>query len=582
MIENRVGPPLSGIPEFAAPKEAARAPRGDKSGSFGKALDDSMRAPRGSPPPKVERPLRETKETEALAPPVEPRMTAREKAIQKFMDSIESEFGIQPTEIVGAMALLDPEKLAASPEATAVELVESFGLEEEDADQVLAMYGALLTELRIIDNQSMMRPLPPVTDALPQTGDFKQRHAFAHDRRMARNDSVDKLNQKFWMTGAGAARMPAEAPVVMAKDSGWAHSQMDPMMRAGFEDPMMDPVLPEGMDEALPVMRDGPALQPQPMDPRKMAQLEEALGPQPQKPSPMSAAGFMATAMPRSGQPVEASAPLTENAPALKALGSEFSAPVAPMETSSFETSAEDFQSGFGDGESSDSGGESASGGAHDSDIMSLKAAPQPLKLEDVAAALRTNAAPVAATATGAAMTADQTEASVKQIMNQAQYLIKKGGGEMKVQMTPEGMGQIQLKVLVQDGKVNVQMAAETSEAKKAIESSLPELRSSLAAHKLSMDHVKVDVVSGPSTDTASRNDMQSGADSGREGTRQFWNQFQEQFGNRSRNDGFWDVPHLKGYQRTNSRDPLQPMEGESRVASRKVEGKGSGLNLVA
>ena len=147
--------------------------------------------------------------------------------------------------------------------------------------------------------------------------------------------------------------------------------------------------------------------------------------------------------------------------------------------------------------------------------------------------------------------------------------------------MSPEGLGQVHLKMAIHDGKVNLQMATETPEAKQAIESGMSDLKSSLAAHKLSVDHVKVDVVSGSSAGSAADNSQQSfNQQAQRDSTRQFWNQFQENFGNRSRDEGLTDAPGLKGYG-AQRRDPLAPVEGTT-SASRSVEGKGSGLNLVA
>lgn len=179
----------------------------------------------------------------------------------------------------------------------------------------------------------------------------------------------------------------------------------------------------------------------------------------------------------------------------------------------------------------------------------------------------------------------EQKEMNVQQLMNQAQYLIKKGGGEVKVQMNPEGLGQIHLRVQLEGGKVNLQMAAETPEAKKTIESGLAELKSSLAAHKLSVDNVKVDVVNSSSSDVATQNQSRNQSDMSnpnqRDNTRQFWNHFQEQFGNRSYRDNLYDVNNEKGYG-SRKRDPLQPLSDASSVEARKVSGKGDGLNLVA
>src|SRR5690606_6377287 len=50
-----------------------------------------------------------------------------------------------------------------------------------------------------------------------------------------------------------------------------------------------------------------------------------------------------------------------------------------------------------------------------------------------------------AATAPAIETTPEDNEANIREIMNQAQYLVKKGGGEVNVKMTPEGMGDIQL-----------------------------------------------------------------------------------------------------------------------------------------
>jgi flagellar hook-length control protein FliK len=152
----------------------------------------------------------------------------------------------------------------------------------------------------------------------------------------------------------------------------------------------------------------------------------------------------------------------------------------------------------------------------------------------------------------------------------------------MKVEMTPEGMGTIHLKVMLQDGKVNMQMSADTQEAKKTIESSLAELKTSLAAHKLSVENVKVDVVNSTSTDTATQNQTNMNGQHQRDQqTRQFWNQFNDNFGSQGRQESLMAFQQAnRGYGK--QRDPLQPIETASKASGRTVEGKGSGINLVA
>lgn len=152
----------------------------------------------------------------------------------------------------------------------------------------------------------------------------------------------------------------------------------------------------------------------------------------------------------------------------------------------------------------------------------------------------------------------------------------------MKVEMTPEGLGKINMKVLVQDGKVNVQMAADTQEAKKTLESGLSELKNSLAAHKLSMDHVKIDVVSGANTDNSAQNQMNQNNPGARDQARQFWNNFGDNFGSGKQDrSGFSDIPSLRGYPRPRSDKGIEPVETAS-VNKYAAAGKGKGLNLVA
>ncbi len=84
----------------------------------------------------------------------------------------------------------------------------------------------------------------------------------------------------------------------------------------------------------------------------------------------------------------------------------------------------------------------------------------------------------------------DADEANLKEILNQAQYLVTKGGGEVSVKMTPEGMGEVQLKIMMENGKMNLEMNTQDKNVQKLIQDSLSDLKSSLAAHQISVDHV--------------------------------------------------------------------------------------------
>lgn len=94
---------------------------------------------------------------------------------------------------------------------------------------------------------------------------------------------------------------------------------------------------------------------------------------------------------------------------------------------------------------------------------------------------------------------AEDKTVNIQNLIKQAQVIIKEGGGEMKLEMSPEGMGQVNLKVAVENGQVNIQMITQNKEAKKMIEEGLSELKASLAAHKLQVDTLKVDLSDGVS-----------------------------------------------------------------------------------
>lgn len=130
----------------------------------------------------------------------------------------------------------------------------------------------------------------------------------------------------------------------------------------------------------------------------------------------------------------------------------------------------------------------------------------------------------------------ENREANIDDIMNQAQYLVKKGGGEVSVKMSPEGMGEVHLKVLLQDGKLNIEMQTQDKHVKKLIEESLSDLKSGLAAHRLSLEHVKVDTVNATNADNNMQfqSNLNHGGSEGR--AQELWNGFQQSMNNQSGN----------------------------------------------
>lgn len=169
--------------------------------------------------------------------------------------------------------------------------------------------------------------------------------------------------------------------------------------------------------------------------------------------------------------------------------------------------------------------------------------------------------------------TPGQESSNVKELINQAQFMIKKGGGEMKVRLTPEGLGEVAMRVNVRDGQVSVEMITESNEAKSLIEKGLGDLKATLASHKLNVDHIKVDLAQNTAKDF-----QQQHENAGRHQAQQFMEEFRQD--NQQWRQSFYDVPGAKAY-KSQTRDEadnsyLTPQ------SSRKSGSSSRRLDLVA
>lgn len=175
--------------------------------------------------------------------------------------------------------------------------------------------------------------------------------------------------------------------------------------------------------------------------------------------------------------------------------------------------------------------------------------------------------------------TSQEEQENVRELMRQAQVMLKRGGGEMSMELKPEGMGQVKLKVSVVDGNVNVQMLTESESAKSLLEKGLGELKANLASHQLKVDTLRVDV----GQDIQKQMDQNSGQQNQqREQARQFAQDFMGSFRDDRQQfrDGLVGTPGLRGYGRAQRRAAMEP---EPVVASQARKSDGAKrLNLVA
>lgn len=162
---------------------------------------------------------------------------------------------------------------------------------------------------------------------------------------------------------------------------------------------------------------------------------------------------------------------------------------------------------------------------------------------------------------------------NMSSIIREARAIVDDGGGSMEIHLQPEGLGKVQLKVAVHEGRINVEMMTDNPAAKKALEEGLFEVRNALEGQKLLVETLKVEMGQNVQKDfTDMRDHMQE------QKNRDFAQDFLEQFrqGRENRFGGLID----------RFRNSPAPMgDSELKLTRRNPyaeSGKGRTLNLVA
>lgn len=571
-----------------------------------------------------------------------PKTEKRAQAIEQFMDSFESELGIPATRLVAAIANLTPEELAAQPEVTAEKVVAGLGLSAEDTEKAQALYAGLLLNLQQIDQRSQVQGNSDkqVMSAAGGAGALiaTQQSMASPQAPPSAVESAKGLTQSPSPRALSAMQgqhAPFETSSVVS-NSILGESQAESLLAMDSA-----PSMPGAKVRELPNTLDAlsaprsllPELKPLSADsvlevPSDMP-IDE-LTAKAWTPEPMPAGAKI----PMSNPVAHRAVPVTELSPFLMAglasgkvaaqdeanqmdsmsslLGSEDGSFPADLKTQTKDLSQmtlpsqqaldlESFEQGFlQQGFDQSQGqmsfqeqsmmasmpkyGEVSEGEQFElktSQLESSSSVPteSPLGMPKVNA-LESNMPYAQGAAVAKPVMPQDNEMNTQQLLNQTKYLMSKGGGEVNVKMTPEGMGSVHLKVLMIDGKMQIQMNADSKEAKSVLESSLADLKTSLAAQKLSVDNIKVDVVNATANDTAANNQMNN--QQGQRENRQFWQSFQESFGQNAKRDSFFESPNGKGF-KSKGFQPLQPIQVSSPSSSaHAMQGKGRGLNLVA
>ncbi len=553
--------------------------------SEGKVVDSSRNEPRTAQKENKnwEEPgsVQEKRNSEKDGSKAGSQSQVREQVMLEFMDSMESEFGIPPQRIVEAMTKIPTSEQLSSPEDSASQVIAQLDLPDDQEQKALALYMGMLAQLKMAQENPNAKMVAVAAGA----GGAGMAAAVmtSQQRRDVLNKSLDQMNSKFFMQGPGALKPEPQAlqsfnsnlqqapgdlmdPNALPKDQvSFGQAQARPEKLPPFmqnKEAAMDPKLKDlqaqmqnvdpNSKEAQALMKSLAALG------ASAAALEKGMKLDPQNAQALKAEQML------NGKNAEAGAAGAAGLSGLAALGL-----------------------GNNDEDSDEMGGDQSS---PDQQFVFAQA---PTHLDratrgDAIGSQTQFGAMMAGGAMAQGMDASDKQANVQQLMTQAQYLIKKGGGEAKIQMAPEGIGQVHMKMTLLDGKVNLEMQTESKEAKKLIESSLGDLKTHLSHHQLQVDQVKVDVGNQTSSDTRQdsqqRQQMDARQDQSKQQARDFWSEFNGGgSGAFERRSGFNDASGIRAYGGSKRETPLAPAGSASAaVKSYTGSGKGRGLDLVA
>lgn len=446
----------------------------------------------------------------------------RQQAMEKFVNRMQSELGIPPEKLLAAFAKLDDKAMMQPPEQSKEQFLAALDLNAQDEAKAGALYSGLLKTT----GDSLLNEHLAGLDGGVNFDVMSPRDAAMKKL----NDSLEDLNKSFFRK---------ENPKQAQKDL-------------------------ESMDLALAKL----------MNPQVQQQAQT-----------------------QQQQPTDAQAGAQEAA-LIAALGQAQIAPAAEQEG---EDGLGDMMANQKEMVPSKAGGKSALENAfakemskaikeddketevETKDVAQAKVDPNTIldqgQPQAAASPLKTAVMGPADMMMGKQPTAQDEQDNVKELIKQAQVMVKRGGGEMKMEMKPEGMGAIQLRVNVENGKVNVQMLTESETAKHLLEKGLSELKTNLAAHELKVQSMTVDV----GNDVKNQMDQKASQEQARQHARQMASDFMGNFRDEQQGfrQGFMDNKGWRQYGRSKGPESLEPAQVE-RAARAMRSDNNKRLNLVA
>ena len=530
-------------------------------------------------------------------------LTPKQKVMVDFMVQMQDRLGVKPEQIVQAMADLSEQELSRKPESTTNLVLNKLNLKGDDRKEAALLYQNMLNETAVAEISTQMQQAT-VTPENVQVLSAKEL------RERAMSTSLDNMNQRFFvknqnekqklnqdqMAASLAAGMPGMAQEVkpaanqMQEQIVSERKPVSQMMDSFFVNPR-NAELPNSPVEAKPLANEQVVVPQQ-----KMESVQPFL--QDLKPATLeSTNAFDMSAMDGGAQALTLTPPqygLPKVNESIEDSGLEADGG-ADMVESFGKTQELTPQDRFNMEKSKDTGSEpkkekdndkykgdsqlvKARGQeSHKAFENTLRQDVQPNEQQPVKAS-----APAASTQFVQNSDNSRSEhiQNIQNIMDRAEVLVTQGGGEMKVQLNPQNLGQVHLKVTVEEGKVNVQMITESEQAKKVLESGMRELKADMAQNNLRLDGLKVDLSHNPSSDFKQGQDQPNmQQDMAREFARNFLGQ--------NREDRQWQREQFlsEPIPRNNSnyaKQRIDDVRTDAPQQSLGAKGKSKRLNVVA
>jgi flagellar hook-length control protein FliK len=480
----------------------------------------------------------------------ESQVKPAQKPIFKFMDSMESELGVGPERLLAAMASLNDTELNQSPEHTQGQFVENLELPPVQHQRATELYSGMLDELGEIEMQHKVAGGDKVLNLeVLSPEEMHLRH---------RDDGITKMQDNFFVKH----QLPTRNQDIMQPMTERLQSE-----------------LPQGRAEATQT-QEKPFFMPTQTNPMQAAQSEKGAEASRFTPglmgmesvTPKTMASEVST--PNYGSTEQTISQLAnyqksmqqESGLANQGYSEQFTGQSQQTISGQAQSATQEMEELLAKMTAGD-GMDTAMAEEVDGEENTLKndRFMGQLSKGETVKSFQVNSKVIDQPIGKAEETANANE-----VIERAQLFIKRGGGEMKIRMHPEELGQVELKVDVRNGDVNVQMVTETAEAKRILERGLNELRMNLGQQKLNVDMVKVDVSDQMDTNDSHKQDFSESRDQ----ARSFMNAFRQE--QEDLRQGFFQVPGFESRSGISSKvrdmqpqdldEPRRPQDGQRKL----------------